>query len=312
MPTPRPECWVCLGTCSEAARFSVPFPFGLPEEFQRPLTDFGLCSRHTGRARQGLLVALPERDRGSDTYLAVSCRDHARRVRVRYPRVGKVGRSAAYIEIRRRRFSVDAACLCGRSATELGHLIPRYWLALNNYPQSVGDFPENLLPFCADCNQCWHHYSPFAWDAADYWRAHSRTYRAFSRRQRGALRILTSHGIRVFRPPRVSLRHVPAQPLLARPKRSSRLTFDVLGYVCLHWRMRTHSNLRVRGPLFRASPLWPFLLVDDGSTRPNSMELAGAFVLKVGFHLFGKSTSSDVQGPRGCRAVTPAAHARSR
>ena len=153
-------------------------------------------------------------------------------------------------------FSARPQCPCGAIATELHHLIPRYWFRLNRLPETTSHFAENLLPVCSDCNQRWYNFSVFAHSAPKYWTQHPEARRALEEKSSAAFAAARAMGIEVYPPPVLQLNQLPGQPVLAKPRDATSSTLQVVALLDVFWYHRIlQETAGPRGAAWRGGTL---------------------------------------------------------
>jgi hypothetical protein len=249
-------CWRCLAPINPRARFKVDYLFAPAESFRRPLSVFGFCTQC--QPQGGLSFFIGSRVKTiteGDLYTGYSAMDPGKKITVLWTRAQSSSRQVLN-RLRRNLFSVQSKCPCGAAATDLHHVIPRYWFRLNRIPEDASHFAENLLPVCSACNQRWYNFSVFARDSPKYWAEHPRARGFFEAKLSEALEAARSAGFTVYPPPQLDFYRLPAQPVLTKPDRPTDSALKVAAFVDVFWWIRTHSaGSGPSGPAWRGANL---------------------------------------------------------
>lgn len=211
-------CWTCLSSIDPQSRFRLDYVFAPAKSFKRPFSAFGFCTRCRPQGGPSFFVAdrvrtIPE----GDLYTGYGALDPSKKITVLWTRSQSSSGRASLNRLRRHLFSTQPKCPCGAAATDLHHIIPRYWFRLNRIAEEASHFVENLLPVCSACNQRWYNFSVFAHDAPKYWAGHGRARRVFDARLAEALEAARAAGLNLYPPPQLDLDRLPGAPVLTRP-----------------------------------------------------------------------------------------------
>jgi len=244
------RCWMCLEEIPKTRSFSLDYLFDLPEQFYYRIDSYGFCKGCQPPSTNFYFTESPEVENAE--FEAISVNGVGDRITIFWPLISRRRKSqSAFQAIRKEKFSANPNCACGKPASDLGHIIPRYWVQLNGYESNAADFHENLYPKCRYCNQEWLRSNS---EMGRNRPRNPRAFKTFSDLLDRAIEVARNdHSLRILKVPPIYSNYPCGQPVLSRPSDSNKDTFDTIGYVQRVWRQRTHRQQQIPAPLLRGS-----------------------------------------------------------
>lgn len=255
-------CWFCLNEITSKQCFNIDYLNYDSDKFLRPISSFGLCSN----CKAEEMYFGYKRD--ENIYTGVSAFVPEKQILVAWPSSKNKASRSRYRRIRKKKLKDNPDCYCGREATEINHLIPRYWIRLNGYKDNVCDFDQNLVPSCRACNQNW---LTVPWEdkkKSQYWNKHDRAQNLLSHQMNNAFKRAEEKGHKIYKPPFPLTRELIAQPVLRKPENPDKDEFQLVGLVDLNWGIKTLTEKPPKGPTHFGSIksyTTPYLLLEKSS-----------------------------------------------
>lgn len=229
-----PICLICLRGVSETERFRIDYPGGRNEAYICPLSDFGLCDRHSPSA--GVDVFFQDgRDELCPSHLRA--RSPSLRAAFYFAESQRVVRPSTPSRLRRSICHPRARCYCGAPDPQLGHLISVRLFALAGVDSRLSFFEDNVVPMCIDCNNAWIYAE---WAPADVflWHGRNDVWSRYWEATRTAVAVAHRMGIPIRLVPPHSTKGRIGTPVLATPSNPTDANWRVSGYVIHRWRQR--------------------------------------------------------------------------